>query len=131
MEKNKYNSWLLDGKEFDRVLIERIEDVDNILKIKFKSETDKNGKMFELIFDPYVAFRNMNESYRARTFAEKGGFKTSFFIVENSSWVTWLHEESLGYYADDELIHYAIITGADCFDVISEFPPEVNLLAAT
>jgi hypothetical protein len=126
--KNIYTRWFPDEREFGRVMIDRIEDIGNVLRITLKKEGSSDDNLIILTFDPYVACRNMNESYRARTFAEKGGFKTSLFIVAKSSWVTWLHEESLGYYLDNELIHYSIITGADCLDIISEFPPEIKNL---
>lgn len=123
--KNKYSDWLPDNIKFGRVMIEKIEDLDNILTITARPEKGENGEIFKLKFDPYVAVRNMNESYRARTFSENGGFNSSLFIVENSDWIEWLQKESLGYYSDYDLVHYAIITGADCLDVISEFPPDL------
>lgn len=130
MEKNIFIKWLLEGREFGRMMVERIEDIENILSITLKNEGDASGDLVTLTFDPYVAFQNMNESYRARTFAEKGGFKTdSLFTIDNSSWLEWLHKESLGYYSDDDLIHYSIITGADCLDIISEFPPEIKVIS--
>lgn len=127
-KKNTYGSWSpiqgLDGQ----VLIEKLEDTDTGLTIYLKISDDPEGheRKAMIRFDPYVAYRNMDESYRARTFNDTGGFDGSFYIVSSSSWLNWLHEESVGFYRDREIVHYSIFTEADCIDVLSEFPPEVS-----
>ncbi|KFZ27746.1 hypothetical protein IDAT_13035 [Pseudidiomarina atlantica] len=69
----------------------------------------------------------MDESYRARTFSAHGSFENSFNIVQSSSWLEWVHAESQGYYQGNDIIHYSVITDADCIDVLSEFEPEVDI----
>ncbi len=129
MNTNNFQCWQPNGLHFGEVMVERIvDDENNILSIEIKQSQEGNILKAKIIFDPYVAFRCMNESFRAKTFAEKGGFSSSLFEVKNSTWLEWLHEESLGYYKDSEITHYAIITGADCIDILSEFPPEVQII---
>ena len=68
----------------------------------------------------------MDEGYRIRTWRRTGGFQNSLYLIDNSFWLKWLHEESLGFYQDCCITHYTVITITDCIDVLSEFPPEVT-----
>ncbi len=68
----------------------------------------------------------MDEGYRVRTWSMTGGFQHSLYVVKNSTWLKWLHEESLTYYQDCDIAHYVIFTETDCMDILSEFPPEVT-----
>lgn len=126
MSINIYSIWQPIQELKGRVLINRIEDTDDGLAIYIHHS--KSKKKFKILFDPYVAYRNMDESYRARTFSESGGFENSLNTVKNSSWLEWLHAESQGYYQGDDIIHYSIITDADCIDVLSEVEPEIEAL---
>ena len=125
VKKNVFAEWKSEKLQQNRVMIEKIVDDDNVLTITFRNEENKGLR--KITFDPYIAFRNMNESMRARTFSENEVFQGSFYIVEQSTWVDWLHEESLGFYEGTGFVHYAIITSADCLDIASEFPPEIEV----
>lgn len=83
-------------------------------------------KVLKVLFDPAIAYRNIDESYRSRTFDDHQERIGSLFIVENSRWVSWLHEESYRMYADSNIIHYAFFTLNDSIDVLSEFEPIVE-----
>ena len=63
-----------------KVLVEKIVDNDDGLSIylRFPSHSTLKEKKVCITFDSYVAYRNMDESYRARTFALTHGFKTSY-----------------------------------------------------
>lgn len=124
MSENVYSAWLPTAAIFGRVIIDKVEDSDEGLVI-FLHFSNKNRK-FRIIFDPYIAYRNMDESYRARTFTEHGGFENSLYLVDNSTWLEWLHTESQGYYKGENIKHYSIITDADCIDVLSEFEPDIE-----
>ena len=123
-----YKEWSLLPEVSGKVLIDKLEDSEEGLTIslRFPSYSTLHGQKVQLLFDSYVAYRNMDESYRARTFDVAGGFKGSLYLVEGSSWLKWLHKESLGIYQDDLINHYSIITEADCIDVLSEYKPAVN-----
>lgn len=126
MSTNIYSAWQPKAKIVGRVIVDKIEDsADGLAIYVHLSKTDKK---FKIVFDPYVAYRNMDESYRARTFSEHGGFDNSLNKVERSSWLEWLHTESQGYYQGEDITHYTIITDADCIDVLSEFEPDIEKL---
>lgn len=123
MSSNIFTAWQPTKEIFGRVIVDRIEDSDDGLSIFI--HLSKSKKRFKIIFDPYIAYRNMDESYRIRTFSERGGFVNSLNKVKNSSWLEWFHAESQGYYQGDAITHYLIITDADCIDMLSEFEPSI------
>ncbi len=123
MKANTYSNWQPISDIDCWVIIDKIEDSDEGLAIFIN--VNKSGKKFKIVFDPYVAYRNMDESYRTRTFSQHGAFESSFHQVANSTWLKWLHEESQGYYKGNSINHYAIITEADCIDILSEFEPYI------
>lgn len=122
-----YKKWLTSLKISGKVIIDKLEDTEEGLSIflSFSSYSVLKGKKVQISFDSYIAYRNMDESYRAKTFNETGGFKESLYVIEGSKWLRWLHDESAGIYKDDDIKHYTIITEADCVDILSEFPPKV------
>lgn len=126
MNINNYSSWLPLADLVGRVIVEKIEDTDDGLTIYLNLPKSKIKRRFKIVFDPYVAYRNMDESYRSKTFSENDVFEKSLNLVENSSWLEWLHSESQGYYEGVDIKHYSIVTDADFIDVLAEFPPEVN-----
>ncbi len=126
MSANTFSKWQPTEQIAGRVIVDRVEDSDDGLSIYF--HLSKTDKKFRVTFDPYVAYRNMDESYRARTFSEKGGFENSLNLVDGSTWLEWFHTESQGYYKGAEIKHYSIITDADCIDVLSEFEPDIERL---
>jgi hypothetical protein len=127
-DRNKYTKWQPLSIENGKVIVNSIIDGNEglVLNLSFPYCDNRKGKTLEVMFDSYVAYRNMDESYRAKTVSETGVFMDSLYIVESSSWVEWLHEESLGFYKDCNIVHYSIITEADCVDILSEFPPIVK-----
>lgn len=87
--------------------------------------------MLRLVFESPVAYRNINESYRLKTWAILDmKALPSLLTVENSTWVQWLVEEAYGVIRAETLVHYAIYTPEDCVDVVTEFPPTVEWLNA-
>lgn len=86
--------------------------------------------LLSILFEAQYAYRNIDESYRfdlpqtLRTF----GPLRCFYLVRQSLWLDWFHRESMNAYSGRNLTHYAIVTSADCIDVISEIPPVVTAL---
>jgi hypothetical protein len=81
-------------------------------------------RSIELTFEGFVGYRNINESFRLRTWQKRTPYSTSgVFLVGNSLWLEWLRAESGGVLDGVILRHYSIYTGEDCIDVASEFPP--------
>lgn len=127
MDHDVYSTWVPLNELQGRVIVERI--VDSDIGLEIFVHLSKTDSKFRLLFDPYIAYKNMDESYRAKTFDRNGGFDSSLNIVRNSSWLEWLHVESQGYYIENNITHYAIITDADCIDVLSQFEPEIEALS--
>lgn len=88
---------------------------------------DPGRPALRILFDSMVSYRNVNESFRLRTWNRyPHGRLGSLFTVSNSSWIRWLRDESAGVLDDVSLVHYAILTGEDCVDIAAEFPPSVE-----
>ena len=82
-------------------------------------------------FERWVAYTNVDESYRLRTWA-RHDLKAlgSMLIVRESRWLAYLVEESGGgIFEPQKVIHYAIYTGDDCIDVAAMIPPTITLSA--
>lgn len=79
------------------------------------------------------AIRVCDEGRRIRTYNEVDEiqiYRENFignpiFLVNNSEFNNWIIRESMGIYTD--LKHYSIITMNDIVDIISSFPPEINI----
>lgn len=57
---------------------------------------------------------------------EKGSYyKWSLFTVENSLYLEWFHEQSLGVRKKEELVHYIIRTSEDVIEVLDIAEPTV------
>lgn len=88
-----------------------------------------SDRVLQLTFESMVGYRNINESWRARTWQDVDTKALPTLLrVEGSRWLAWLVEEAGGALVHAELVHYAIYTPEDCIDVVSEFPPEVTWL---
>jgi hypothetical protein len=97
---------------------------DTRLGLKIVLADGASERVVELTFEGFVGYRNINESYRLRTWHERRPYSTEgIFLVGHSRWLEWLREESGGVLDHVNLRHYAIYTGDDCIDVATEFPP--------
>ncbi len=105
-----------------KMILEKLTDDDNGLTLWLKRITDK--KVLCMTFSAYTAYRNMDKTFRAKTFNMTGDFQCSLYQVKHSKWLDWLYTESLNNDNDVNYVHYAIFTSADCVDVLSEFTPK-------
>lgn len=71
------------------------------------------------------AVRIVNESYRLKTLPLLPADPTSFYIVQNSEFMDWFNEDSLGIYSSDPLFHLAIITD-EWIDIICNEEPRIT-----
>jgi hypothetical protein len=99
-------------------------DHEGILTLKL---TDKNGKLFEVQFEDYVAYRKYAEGDAHRTLAElerSGDATKIFYEAKNSEFLLWLNAESSEFYGLDRTrtIHTLIAALDDMLDVISLSP---------
>ncbi len=112
------------------LFVEALHDDYEFFRILLKGKSPQS-KMLRIYFDSIFAYRNLDESYRLRTWNKfKGDRPSSLFIVENSKWLKWFHEESQGLYHENPIKHYAIHTVQDCIDILSEYEPLVEWLNA-
>jgi hypothetical protein len=108
-----------------RVEITAIRDEDEGLTVVLASEETRES-VVKLLFQNVVAYRNINESFRIRTWQSQNMIgSSSLAIVEGSSWLRWLREESGGVLEEFSLTHYAIYTNDDCLDVAATAAPLV------
>ena len=122
--KQRFRTWKpLDGIP-KRLYLEAMHDDYEGLRFLLRGE-DLACPMLRLSFESFVGYRNINESYRLKTWAHLRDMagQSSLLVVENSEWVKWLVEEAGGVLQVHALIHYAIYTPEDCVDVVTSFPP--------
>ena len=108
-----------------KIILEKLSDDNKGLTIWLKNISDK--KVLCITFNAYTAYRNMDKTFRSKTFSTTGGLQCSLYQVKHSKWLDWLHEESLNndnIHKNMNYMHYAIFTSADCVDVLFEFTPE-------
>lgn len=129
MSEQKYRKWSpIDGVP-DRLFVEAIHDDYEGFRVLVRGE-DRVSATLRLSFGPVVAYRNINESYRLRTWASLPGSRglPGLVILVNSKWIDWLVQESSGVLDSAALVHYAIYTPEDCIDIVTEFAPIVEWL---
>lgn len=128
MEDNVYKKWEpLQGIP-EKLYCEAIHDDCEGFRIILQGEKTGSG-MIKILFNPAIAYRNIDESYLIKTLSRISSLeKSSLYIVENSKWTKWFHEESYDVYDDRKIIHYSIITPGDCIDILAEYSPNVEWL---
>jgi hypothetical protein len=125
MSTETFAPWQLHEAIPKRVEIASIRDEDEGLCLTLAIEETRQA-VVKLIFQDFVGYRNINESFRARTWqAQDMRSLSSLLIVEGSFWLKWLREESGGILDEAALTHYAIYTNEDCVDVAARSAPMV------
>lgn len=106
----------IDGIEIDLVF----NDTGDLLKIKFENSV--------------LAYQNVDEgkrikmlNYLSDNYAKEFYAEWTLFIVENSSYLKWFHDESMGIYKDENVCHYVLLTENDVVDILSVFEPCVTI----
>lgn len=98
-----------------------------------------NDEIFEIeiFFDGLpVLSRNAVEGIRMHTWGEvqlkyddKRYFRKLFlFEIKKSKLVLWCIEESCGFYEENQLKHYCIVTSEEIIDVVSTFEPKIKII---
>ncbi len=130
MSLQKYRAWNVVGDEIPaHVVVEDLRDEHDGLVIQLRAEDGTVG--LKVSFDQVVAYRNIDESYRHRTWRSENWPKASMLVVENSHWVEWLRAESDGVLDEIELKHFAIFTSDDCIDIVTKAEPKLEIAGAT
>ena len=86
-------------------------------------EPRTDGRVFRIDFVRALAFRSANESFRLKM-VESLQIKLPWptFTVENSEWVEWFHEQTIGVYRDWPVQHFLFV-GEDIVEVLSTQAP--------
>lgn len=127
MANQEYRAWKpIEGLP-DDLWVEAIHDDVEGLRFLLRGE-DPTGPTLRILFESVIGYRNVNESFRIRTWASVSDIKSlpSLLTVENSRWLSLVVEEAGGVLQPESLTHYAIYTPEDCIDVIAQFPPTVD-----
>ena len=97
---------------------------------------DDEKNTVEVFFDGIpVLVRSAVANIRMRTWSEvqlkyhdKSMFRNTFFFeVKNSKLVQWSNEEGCGFYEENQLRHYCIVTSEEVIDVLATFDPIVRV----
>jgi hypothetical protein len=122
----KYEKWAPVDSIPNRMYCEAIHDDYEGFRILLKGE-DSASPTLRLKFDSVLMYRNMDEGAMLKTLhAIKDRELFPLYIVKNSTWIEWFHEESYNTYTENEIIHISIITPDDVIDILSENTPDVE-----
>jgi hypothetical protein len=87
-------------------------------------EPRADGRAFDVHFENPLAFRSANESYRLKLIESLNDLPWSTLRVENSEWVEWFHDQTLGIYRDWRVQHFMFV-GEDVIEVLSTTEPRI------
>jgi len=105
--------------------LESLTDTDDGLVLLLSAQ-ESRLPVLRVRFDAFVAYRNVNESYRLRLWHRDAHVGAGLLIVQDSKWTSWLEEESRGALDARAVVHYAILTAEDCVDVVARAAPSVE-----
>ena len=100
------------------------------------SEMDSPQKRLEVYFDSGVdVYRLTDESYWRNSlheidekYGEDFYGKWTFFKVKNSSYLSWLSEESFEISASRDFTHFAFLAVNSVLEVITNYEPKITFL---
>ena len=137
MKKEKWLKWEPITEILQTLYLRGLEYNLEGLTVNVQSK-DKNSPILNIYFEGFFALRIMDEGDLLKSSYEideailnmekKEGsyYKWSLFTVENSLYIKWFHEQSLGVRKNEELIHYIIRTSEDVIEVLDIESPTVT-----
>ena len=111
----------------NELIVEAIRDDVEGLRFLLRPR-DTTQPTLRITFEAAVGYQNINESYRAGTWARSKapGPLPTLLRVQNSEWLDWVVEQAGGVLDRSKLTHYAIYSMEDCIDIASAFEPIVD-----
>ena len=109
--------------------------VDSKKEFKIILSEEKNPqKKIQIIFENSVyAYRNTYESFRQNTihilkkqYGESFYINWTFFKITNSSYLSWLAEQSYGITDEINLTHFSIIAANEIIDIVAGYEPTIK-----
>lgn len=105
-----------------RVIFERIT-YDSGMRVHLKESGSSGRRLYLDFIELPTSIRIANQSMRLVSLQLiPSEIETSFFLVENSDFLAWLHNDSLDIYKDDPIFHLAIVTD-EWIDIICNEKP--------
>lgn len=103
---------------------------DDLEKISIELKCDDESKPgLKITFKQPMLYRNIYYQYRLSVWESNPELEQhTLFTIKNSDTLEYMHELNNNVYKDRPFVHYAIYTGHDCIDVISDIEPEVEWL---
>ena len=129
----KWSKWIPSKKVPAILYPEKIVDSNEGLFISFKNQSKSQNIIF--IYDGTLfTYRNTEEGVFLRTidylhknYSPDFYGEWSLFKVENSQYLRWFNEESLGVYQDQNIEHYVFYTSDVIIEVLSPYSPEIEI----
>lgn len=131
MADQKYRVWSPLAGIPRRLWLEAIHDDVEGLRLLLRAK-DPTGPTLRVLFESVVAYRNINESFRLRSWARMRNFGNlpTLMKVDSSEWIGRIVEDAAGVLEAESLVHYAIYTPEDCVDVVTMEEPTAEWLNA-
>lgn len=78
-------------------------------------------RVFKLLFDNYLGYRNFDESYRLKSIPQfpDNGKNWCLFISNDSEFIDWVVLESNGFLQKGNILHFFIVTTNDIVDILT------------
>ncbi|MEP3279147.1 MAG: hypothetical protein ABJN26_25375 [Stappiaceae bacterium] len=101
-----------------------LDDTDGLHLVFVRSDEQKTIK---ISFDTYLSFRNADEGDRLKFLNEVEGLeKWPLYIVENSEFLKWFHEQTYNIHQAVDIKHYAFITPDDIVEILARDAPVIE-----
>jgi hypothetical protein len=99
-----------------------INDYDGGFRLTLVEERAE-GRQFTGAFEQPLAFKSANESYRLKLIeCLQPQLPWPTFKIQNSRWVEWFHDQTLGIYREWQVEHFVFV-GEDIVEVLSNRQP--------
>lgn len=121
----KFEVWEIEPDKDVRVTVEALLDDWEGFRLLLRDHATE--RLVRVAFDSQVAYRNRDESDLDAEASRSAGLgKGCFYRVVNSEFAAKFRAESARQFA--HLVHYAVITDADCIDILATAEPHVERL---
>ncbi len=109
----------------DKLYLTSLLDDKNGFRIELVGESDT--PIFKFQFESVLAYRNVDESDRLKFLDEiTGQLEWSLYLVDNSKFLDWFHDQSYSIHSSEDIQHYLFFTPNDIVDILSFERPSVT-----
>jgi hypothetical protein len=128
---HKYMKYILYTSDVDLSRIFYVESmIDDYEGFRILVGDSEARRVIRIRFEAPLMIRKLDEGDLSRTLAADSSPKgCGIYTVSQSDALQWFVDESAGKFKSEELVHYAIVSANDYIDVISKYPPVLDVLA--